>query len=93
MALTYKEYTLDKAGATAISAGLQEYLNKHNMEKRNIMRIRLTAEELLLNIMENCGSDTRIHVGIGKQFGRQVFRLRYETPPFDPTTDSKNPYI
>ena len=92
MALTYKEYTLDKAGATAISAGLQEYLNKHNMEKRNIMRIRLTAEELLLNIMESCGSSIKIYVGIGKQFGRQVFRLRYETPPFDPTTDSKNPW-
>ncbi len=92
MALNYKEYILNEKAVEAISAGLQEHLNKQNMERRNILRIRLTAEELLLNIMESRGSDTRIHVGIGKQFGRQILRLRYETPPYDPTSDSKSPW-
>ena len=92
MALTYKEYILNEGAVETISAGLQEHLNKQRMERRNILRIRLTVEELLLNIMECCGSDTKIHIGIGKQFGRQLLRLRYETSPYDPTSDSKSPW-
>ena len=92
MALKYKDYILDEAAVETISAGLQEYLNKQNTERRNLQRIRLTAEELLLNIMDRFGTGTQISVGIGKHFGQQLFRLRYETPPYDPTSDSISPW-
>ena len=92
MALIYKEYILNETAIETISAELQEYLNKRKTERRNVQRIRLTAEELLLNIMDRFGTGTQISIGIGKQFGQQFFRLRYETPPYDPTCDSISPW-
>ena len=69
MTLVYKEYALDEAGIVAVSADVQEYLNRQHMERLSINRIRLIAEELLLNIMEHCGRGIKVSVGLGKQFG------------------------
>ena len=91
MRLIYKDYILNEAAVDEISAGVQEYLKKLNCEKRAFHRIRLTVEELLLNILERCGSGLKISVGLGKQFGRHYFRMRYEAEPFDPSKGSENP--
>ncbi len=68
-----------------ISAALQEHLAALGLERSSVHRLRLTAEELLLNLMSARGTESRVSVGLGKQFGRQLFRLRYEGPPQDPT--------
>ena len=91
MRLTYQEYVLDEAAVDTISDDVQKYLKKLNTEKRAVQRIRLTVEELLLNILERCGSGMTISVGLGRQFGRHVFRMRYEAEPFDPSKGSENP--
>ena len=91
MRLTYKEYTLNEAAVDAVSADVQDYLNKLNTESRSVQRIRLTVEELLLNLQAHYGNGMKISVGLGKQFGRHIFRLRYEAEPFDPSKSGENP--
>jgi hypothetical protein len=66
-------------------------LNAQKMERRSVQRIRLTAEELLLNVLSHCGRGVRISVGLGKQFGCQMLRFRYEGEAFDPVKNSENP--
>ena len=91
MRLLYKEYVLTEAAVDTVSADIQDYLNKQHTESRSIQRIRLTVEELLLNLLAHCGSGMKFSVGLGKQFGRHMFRLRYEAEPFDPSKSSDDP--
>ena len=91
--MTYKEYTLSGAAVDEISVGVQSYLNEIRMDKRNVQRVRLTVEELLLNIKEGSDKNIKITVGLGKQFGRHILRLRYEMEPFDPIKSSENPWV
>ncbi|MBR4703706.1 MAG: dicarboxylate/amino acid:cation symporter [Oscillospiraceae bacterium] len=88
MALVYQEYTLDRAAVEEISAALQAHLAALGLERNSVHRLRLTAEELLLNLMSSREEGSRVSVGLGRQFGRQLFRLRYEGPPLDPTENS-----
>lgn len=85
MALIIKEYTLDAAAVEAVSAELQAYLKKRGVDRLNVHRLRLSVEEILLNVMANCGENTRITIGIGKQYGQHVFRMQYAGASFDPT--------
>ena len=82
--MLYKEYVLNEATVDAASVDVQDYLNQLHTESRSIQRIRLTVEEILLNLLSHFGSGMKISVGLGKQFGRQMFRLRYESEPFAP---------
>jgi anti-sigma regulatory factor (Ser/Thr protein kinase) len=66
---------LDEKAVEEISNELQIFLNQLNMECRNILRIRLTVEELLLNIIEGCGKGLAVSVSFGKYWGRQVLRI------------------
>ena len=91
MALNMKEYILDAAAVEAVSADLQAYLKQRGTDRLNIHRLRLSVEEILLNVMANCGENTRIRIGIGKQFGQHVFRMQYTGASFDPTqSDAEN---
>lgn len=47
-------------------------------------------EEILLNIMANYGGNPRVSVGMGKQFGRHLLRLRYTGAPYDPTKSGED---
>ncbi|MBQ1492330.1 MAG: cation:dicarboxylase symporter family transporter, partial [Blautia sp.] len=85
MALTNKKLTLNEEAIELVSKDLQDYLSNLGTERRNIHRIRLTAEEMLLNILKNYPRGTEIQVGIGKQFGQQVFQLRYAGEAYDPS--------
>lgn len=85
MALSFKEYMLNEAAVEAVSEEVQAYLKRLGTERQSIQRIRLTVEEILLNIMADCGGNLRVSVGIGKQFGQHLLRLRYTGAPLDPT--------
>ena len=91
MRLSYKEYILDGSVVDTVSADVQNYLNKLGAERQNVQRIRLTVEEVLLNILSHCGSGIKISVGLGKQFSRHMFRLRYEAEAFNPVKENENP--
>lgn len=90
MSLIYTKYALDEAAVETVSAAVQAYLHELGTERRSVQRIRLTVEELLLNILDGCGRGAEVSVGLGKQAGRHVLRLRYEGASFDPTTPAEN---
>ena len=92
MFLTYKEYFLNEENIDVISAELQTYLKRLNLESRNIQRIRLTVEEMLLSLLANGNRPEKLGVFLGRQFGRHILRLRYEMEPFDPTKASGTPW-
>ena len=85
MGLNTKEYILDEAAVEAVSVDLQAYLQGLGVDRKSILRLRLSVEEMLLNIMEGCGGGLHISVGIGRQFGQHVIRLQYAGDVFDPT--------
>ena len=91
MSIHYIEYTLSEASVDMVSNDVQDYLNKQHMEGRSVQRVRLTVEELLLNLLAHCGRGLKLSVGLGKQFGRYMLRLRYEAEPFDPSKGSDDP--
>ena len=91
MKMVYNDYTLSSSAVDAISSDVQSYLGRHKVKQSNLQRIRLTVEELLLNLLEHFGEGFMISVGIGKQFGRQVLRIRYTAEPYDPTKSGENP--
>ena len=91
MALTYKDYALDGAAVDTISEALQEFLGKTGAERHSIHRVRLTVEEILLNLMGH-REGLNVSVGMGRHYGRQIFRLRYASEPFDPTQNGEEPW-
>ncbi|MBQ9010512.1 MAG: cation:dicarboxylase symporter family transporter [Clostridia bacterium] len=91
MKLVYQEYALDEVAIDTISASVQAYLKSLRMESSSIQRIRLTVEELLLNILKHCGRGKKILIGFGTRFGRNTLNLRYESDPFDPSGGSDTP--
>ena len=91
MKLIYKEYILNEVTIDQVSADVQDYLNNRHTERHSVQRIRLTVEELLLNLLAHFGSGMMISVGLGKQFGRHMFRLRYEAEPFNPSDSGDDP--
>ena len=50
MSLKWQEYTLDAKAVDDISESIKSFLESLNMERRNVLRIRLTMEELLLRL-------------------------------------------
>lgn len=85
MAIKYERLALDEAAVERISESVRDYLAAQGMERRNVLRIRLTVEELLLNVMAGCGRNVSVNWGMGRRLGRQVFCLRYAGAPLDPT--------
>ena len=91
MAFPYKDYVLDSAAVDTISETVQEFLGKTGAEKHSVQRIRLTVEEVLLNLMGH-SAGLAVSVGMGRHYGRQIFRLRYASEPFDPTQNREEPW-
>lgn len=89
--MTYREHILNGTAVETISNEVQEYLTGLNTESQSKQRMRLTIEELLLSVMDHGG--TVVKVGIGKQFGRHVFRLKYEMEPYDPTKGAEDEWV
>ncbi|MBO5987637.1 MAG: cation:dicarboxylase symporter family transporter, partial [Lachnospiraceae bacterium] len=89
--MTYREHILNGTAVETISNEVQEYLTGLNTESQSKQRMRLTIEELLLSVMDHGG--TVVKVGIGKQFGRHVFHLKYEMEPYDPTKGAEDEWV
>ena len=86
MSLNYKDYVLDEAVIENASADVQNYLKHLNLDRYNVARIRLTVEEILLNIMGSLGRGTAVSIGMGKKYGKHILKLRFGTTPIDPTS-------
>lgn len=85
MSLHWEEYELSANAVDDISEAIDQFLKTAGVERRNILRIRLTMEEILLRIRDMNEPPRHVRLGLGKQFGRMTVSLKYEGDPFDPT--------
>ncbi|MBR5088252.1 MAG: hypothetical protein IK093_02360, partial [Ruminiclostridium sp.] len=85
MSISYKEYKLNAETIEEILQETEKYCSKLNTEQRQILRVRLTLDELLLTLTERYGNGASASIGAGKSHGRQIVRLQYAGDPFDPT--------
>lgn len=61
-----------------------EFLTKLKLERREVMRIRLNVENILLAWQERFGPETEIQVSFYVRLGQPLIRLRLEGEAFDP---------
>ena len=87
--IIWQQYALNEKSVDSISLSVQTYLERLGTERRNIQRIRLTIEELILRIIEGTEDINSITVGIGKSFGHHVLKIQYGGDRFDPTEDTE----
>lgn len=85
MAIRWIDYELNAKAVDEISESVSKFLESLSAERRNILRIRLTMEELMLRICDAQDRPEKISLGTGKRFGKPVLLLKYEGAPFDPT--------
>ncbi len=85
MSLKWEEYELNAKAVDDISEAIDQFLKTAGVERRNILRIRLTLEEMLLRILDLKEPPDRVSLGLGKQFGKMAACLKYGGIPFDPT--------
>ena len=85
MSTSYKGYELNSETIEEILQETEKYCSQLNTEQRQILRVRLTLDELLLTLMEHYGNGASVSIGAGNYRGRQIVRLQYEGDPFDPT--------
>ena len=85
MSTSYKGYELNSETIEEILQETEKYCSQLNTEQRQILRVRLTLDELLLTLMEHYGNGASVSIVSGKYRGRQIVRLQYEGDPFDPT--------
>lgn len=84
MHLSWKECELRPETIEKILQQTQCYCEKLNTERRQMLRVKLTLEELLLRLLDQYGAGKTVTVGFGKYRGRQIVQIRYEGEPFRP---------
>lgn len=63
------EYMLNDSAVDSVAEKVQSFLAALNMEKKNILRIRLTVEEILLNWQEHYDGEVPFTFLTGKRLG------------------------
>ena len=77
-------YLLSNLNIDLISEELGEFLNKCKVDRKDAMRIKLVAEETLLNYQEQFGEEQVVVFECGKRFGRPRVELRFPSARFNP---------
>ncbi len=80
-----KSYALDAGSIEPILDEIGQELTGWKVERRNMLRIRLTLEELLSRLLEFDGRPETVSLFSGKRFGQKVICLQYDGAPFNPT--------
>ena len=89
---TVLPFTLKATDIDKVSDAVQAFLQNAKTEKRNILRLRLTVEHLLLTWREAFGDDTPITLSTGSRFGRPYITLELKGESVDPLTDSEDDF-
>ena len=80
-----KTIRLDSQGVDEASEIIQSWLEEAGIPHRDVLRIRLTTEELLSVICDRGGDDIRAELRFWKWFGDWRLSIRYDGGRFDPT--------
>lgn len=78
------EVTLSSENIDRISDRLSEYLAKIEKEKREIIRIRLSVEDILVKLRNRFGESERVKFSCHSIFGQPTVQLKIPGEQFDP---------
>lgn len=87
-----RRYQLTNVGVDEISEAVGAHLERLNTQKRNLLRIRLLAEEMLLDWQEHFGAEAYCRLKMGKRLGRPYIQLELEGERCDPLEKSAEDY-
>lgn len=87
-----QKYQLTNTGIDEISEAVGAYLQRLNTEKRNLLCIRLLAEEMLLDWQEHFGTEAYCCLRMGKRLGRPYIQLELEGERYDPLEKAAEDY-
>ncbi|MDT3843263.1 MAG: cation:dicarboxylase symporter family transporter [Bacillota bacterium] len=90
MSLKWDSHELSRESIDLISEQIRDFYNRVGVDRRTVYRTCLTTEEILIHILEHYEEEITVEIGIGKQFGRQVLRIRYEEASFDPVEENED---
>ena len=76
---------LNRQGVDEAAENIQSWLTAAGVERRNVLRIRLTMEELLEKICSRGNENIQAELTISKFVGSCRLRVRYGGERFDPT--------
>lgn len=79
-----EEYLLEPASIDRISDKLDELLRGYQVEQQNILRIRLSFEEALLQLRDRFGETQTVCLLVQNRFGRITLNLEAEGETFNP---------
>ncbi|MBO6000001.1 MAG: cation:dicarboxylase symporter family transporter [Lachnospiraceae bacterium] len=85
-----KNVILDRAGVDEASDSIRRWLEEKGIGHRDISRIRLTVEEMLLNICDHSQGDIRAELSLSRHFGTEQLCIRYGGGRFDPRKPADN---
>lgn len=68
----------------AVSDEVQLFLEQIGTERKNILRLKLTVENILLSWMHHFGEEKEFEFSTGSRFGRPYITLSLEGDEFDP---------
>ena len=77
-------YRLTNESVDEISEQIAQFLSEHKTEQKNLLRMRLLAEEILLDWQAHFSSSVACHLKMGKSFGRPYLILEVPGESFNP---------
>ena len=83
-------HTLDGPSIDSFSESLGAFLERADVERQNIIRIRLSLEEALLRMRDFYGEAQQVRVHFAKKTRRIVIQLDTEGNPFNPLSSDEN---
>ena len=82
--------TVDRAGVDEASETAGRWLESTGIGSRDIVRIRLAVEEILMNICEHGQGNIKAEISLYRHFGADTLRIRYGGGRFDPGKPADN---
>ncbi len=79
-------FTLNSTAIDEVAEKVETFLTNLNIEKKNVLRLRLTVEHLLLNWREAFGDSTPFSLTFGRRFGRPFITMELKGESVDPLT-------
>ena len=84
------DFKLNNASIDAFSEVLAEKLEELQLERRNILRIRLSLEEALIRMRDRFGEDKEVNATITTRFNRPAILIELEGSPFNPLSKTES---
>ncbi len=79
-----KKYTLSNSNIDLISEEIGAFLDKCKVDRKDAMRIKLAAEETLLNYQDEFGEEQQVVFECRKRFGKPRIEMRFPALRFNP---------